>query len=131
MRGVGAFGYFDMETRRYRMFRPPQVASHEISALLVERDEVWLGLDSFIEDISTAPGGLIRWNREAHQLRYYPLEFVVNTITRRGDSIYLATNGGYAILRDGTLRRFATRNVVNRPSQSVPVDMFPPPPTHY
>jgi hypothetical protein len=77
MRGVGAFGYFDMDTRRYQLFRPREVAPYEISAMLVERDSVWLGLDSFVEDISSVPGGLIRWSRETRQVRRYPLELVV------------------------------------------------------
>ncbi|MBV9182934.1 MAG: hypothetical protein JO356_16620, partial [Acidobacteria bacterium] len=38
--GVGAFGYFDMNMRKYVMFSPPQVAPFEISALLVEPDVV-------------------------------------------------------------------------------------------
>jgi hypothetical protein len=131
MRGVGAFGYFDMDTRRYELFRPPEVAPYEISAILVEQDSVWLGLDSFGEDISTVPGGLVRWNRETQQVRRYPLEFVVNTITRRGESLYLATNGGYAVLRNGALQRFATRKAANGETKSVPIDKFPPPPSHY
>lgn len=64
--GVGAFGYFDMKTRRYRLFSPPEVAHWQISALLVETDVVWLGFDHFGEDISTSPGGLARWDRKAN-----------------------------------------------------------------
>jgi hypothetical protein len=35
--GVGAFGYFDMDTRQYQLFSPVEIARWEISALLVER----------------------------------------------------------------------------------------------
>lgn len=59
-RGVGAFGYFDCDTRTYTLFRPPEVAPWEVSAMLVTLDTVWLGLDRFQEDISTAP---VVWSR--------------------------------------------------------------------
>jgi len=77
MRGVGAFGYFDTQARRYQLFSPHEVASNEISAMLVEHDQVGLALDHFGEDISTVPGGLVCWNRETHQVRQYKIEFVV------------------------------------------------------
>lgn len=57
-KGVGAFGWFDTATRAYTIFRPPEVARNEASAILVEANTVWLGLDRFGEDISTSPGGL-------------------------------------------------------------------------
>ena len=56
-------GYFDTATRKYTLFSPPEVARYEISAILVEPERVWIALDHFGEDISTSPGGLVRWNR--------------------------------------------------------------------
>lgn len=122
MRGVGAFGYFDTSTRRYMLFSPPEVAPYEISAILVERERVWLGLDRFGEDISTSPGGLVRWNRLTHEIQRYPLEFVVDSIRVEGDSLRLKTRDGYALFRDGDLRRFL--------ANGKPIAKFPPPPTH-
>ncbi len=122
MRGVGAFGYFDTATRRYTLFSPPEVARYEISAILVEPDRVWLALDQFVEDISTVPGGLVRWNRMTHEIHKYPLEFVVSGIRAEGDSLRLETRDGYALFRDGEIRRFLTNG---RPTAK-----FPPPPTH-
>lgn len=46
MTGVGAFGYFDTDTRRYHLFSPREMAPYETSAILVEPDSVWVGLDS-------------------------------------------------------------------------------------
>ena len=66
-RGVGAFGYFDTETRAYRLFSP-RVAPYEIGAILVEPDAVWVGLDHQGEDISAFPGGLVRWDRSTEQV---------------------------------------------------------------
>lgn len=122
-RGVGAFGYFDTATRGYTLFSPPEVARYEISAILVEPDRVWIALDRFGEDISTSPGGIVRWNRMTHEVQKYPLEFVVNSIRPEGDSLRLKTRDGYALFRDGEVRRFL-------PSGK-PIVKFPPPPTHH
>jgi hypothetical protein len=123
MRGVGAFGYFDAATRRYTLFSPREVAAWEISAILVEKDVVWLGLDRFHEDISTAPGGLVRWNRTTHEARHYPLEFVIDRIRREGGSLRFSSRYGYALFRDGEVRRYST--------SGKPMAKFPPPPSHY
>jgi hypothetical protein len=91
MKGVGAFGYFDASTRQYTLFSLREVAAWETSALLVEKDVVWLGLDRFGEDISTSPGGLVRWDRTTHEARHYAFEFVINRIRREGDSLRFPT----------------------------------------
>jgi hypothetical protein len=122
IRGVGAFGYFDTATRRYTLFSPPDVARYEISAILVEPDRAWIALDQFGEDISTSPGGLVRWNRTTHETRKYPLEFGINGIRVEGDSLRLKTRDGYALFRDGNVSRFLTNGR--------PIAKFPPPPTH-
>ncbi|MGP0076513.1 MAG: hypothetical protein ACLPWF_31750 [Bryobacteraceae bacterium] len=120
--GVGAFGYFDTSTRTYTLFSPPEVARYEVSAILVERDRVWLALDQFVEDISTVPGGLVRWDRSTHEIQKYPLEFAVDSIQRDGTSLRLKTRDGYALFRDGQLRRFL--------NGGRPIAKFPPAPTH-
>lgn len=120
-KGVGAFGYFDTATRTYTLFSPPEVARYEISAIRVEPEWVWLGLDQFGEDISKSPGGLVRWNRTTHEAHHYALEFEVENIRVEGDSLRLETRGGYALFRDGQLRRFLTNGK--------PIAKFPPPPT--
>ena len=122
MRGVGAFGYFDTATRRYTLFSPPGVARYEISAILVEPDRVWMALDQFVEDISTTPGGLVRWDRTTHETHIYPLEFGIDSIRVEGDSLRLKTRRGYALFRDGNVSRFL--------ANGKPIAKFPPPPTH-
>jgi hypothetical protein len=121
--GVGAFGYFDTAARQYTLFSPPEVARYEVSAMLVEPRAVWLGLDRFIEDISTEPGGLVRWDRGTHATHFYPLEFTIARIQRQGDALRLETRYGHALFHDGIVRRFL--------SNGIPVATFPPPPTHY
>lgn len=121
--GLGTFGYFDTATRKYTLFSPPEVAPWELSAILVEPDSVWLGLDSFTEDVSTVPDGLVRWDRATHTVHFYPLEFAITKIRREGSALRLETRYGHALFQDGTTRRFL--------SNGIPVRTFPPPPTHY
>jgi hypothetical protein len=122
MKGVGTFGYFDTSTRTYTLFSPPEVARYEISAILVESDRVWIALDRFGEDISRSPGGLVRWNRMTDEIQKYPLEFVVESIRVDSASLRLKTHDGYALFRNGDLRRFLTNGRS--------IAKFPPPPTH-
>jgi len=122
MLGVGAFGYFDTASRKYTLFSPPEIARYEISAILVEPANVWLGLDQFVEDISTVPGGLVRWNRKTHQVHKYSLEFNVISIRGQDDSLRLKTRDGYALFRAGKVRRFL--------ADGRPIEKFPPPPSH-
>lgn len=79
----------------------------EVSAILVEPDAVWLALDHFGEDISTAPGGLAVWNRRTRAIQRSPLEFNISSMTRTGGALRLTTNGGYALFEyGGQVRRF-------------------------
>jgi hypothetical protein len=122
-RGVGAFGYFDSSIRAYTLFSPPEVARYEVSAILVQPDCVWLGLDRFVEDISKKPGGLVRWDRRTQEVQRYPLEFVIQGIRAAGDSLRLEARAGYALFRGGVLRRFL--------ADGKPIAKFPPPPTQH
>jgi hypothetical protein len=122
-RGVGAFGYFDTATRKYALFSPPEVVSYQVSTILVQPDTVWLGLDQFVEDISTVPGGLLRWNRATQKVQKYPLEFVIQNIQAEDDSLRLKTRAGYALFHDGEVHRFL--------ANGRPIAKFAPPPSHY
>jgi hypothetical protein len=108
---------------RVHPFSPPEVARYEISAILVEPNAVWIALDRFGEDISKAPGGLIRWNRVTHEMQRYALEFVVDSIRVEGEWLRLKTRDGYALLRGGQIQRFL--------ANGWPIAKFPPPPTHH
>lgn len=133
-RGVGAFGYFDMKTRRYVLFSPPEIARWETSALRVEADAVWLALDRFGEDVSTSPGGLMRWSRGDHGVRFYPLEFVISRIGRdmkSPDWLLLETREGYALFREGEVQRFRVESTANGKKTAVRIARFPPPPMIY
>jgi hypothetical protein len=132
--GVGAFGYFDMQTCKYVLYSPRSVARWEISALLVEPETVWLGLDHFGEDISTAPGGLIRWDRNSHRVQHYPLEFIVQHLRRDKDhssTLVLTTPKGYALFQNGQVRRFRVEQTPDGRRIAVSIKRFPPAPSLY
>ena len=124
-RGVGAFGYFDASTRGYEMFSPPEIAPFEITAILVEPDTVWVGLDHSGEAISPDPGGFAEWNRTTHAVHRYDTEFEVSKIERSGDSLRLTSIGGYAVLHEGKIARFKVEN-----GKAVSIERFPPLPTN-
>jgi hypothetical protein len=132
--GVGAFGYFDMQTRQYRLFRPREIARWGTSALLVEPDAVWITLEIFGEDISASPGGLLRWDRNDHHIGHYPVEFVVDHLrrdTKDSSVLVLTTRGGYALFRNGEARRFRVEKSANGTKTAVHIERFPPPPSIY
>jgi hypothetical protein len=112
------------------MYSPSEVAPYEVSAILVEPDLVWVALDQFVEDISTFPGGLVRWNKATEAVQRYPIEFVVTRIARQGEWLRLTTNGGYALLKNGELQRFQLRTNAGGKTEETPIARFPPPPSH-
>jgi hypothetical protein len=130
--GVGAFGYFDTTTRKYLIFSPPEIARWEISALLVEPDIVWVALDTFVEDISRFPGGLIRWDRGDHRVQHYSLEFVVIHIrldSKDSSTLVLTTHGGYALFKNGLVQRYRIEKSPAGKDVAVRINRFPPPPS--
>jgi hypothetical protein len=130
-RGVGAFGYFDAATRLYQLYSPPEVAPYEVSAILVEPNVIWLGLDYSSEDISVFPGGLVEWNKTTQTVYRYPIEFVVSKIERQGGSVRLTTREGYALLTGDTIQRFQVSTNTNGKVETTPIKKFPPPPSHH
>ncbi len=103
-----------MKARKYVLFSPPEIARWEISALLVEPDAVWLALDHFGEDISTSPGGLIRWDRNDHHIQKYPLEFVIHRIrrsTKDATALVLATRADMRCCWTGRCRDFVHKHL--------------------
>jgi len=130
-RGVGAFGYFDAATRQCQLYSPPDVAPYEVSAILVEPNVVWLGLDYSSEDISIFPGGLVEWNKTTQAIHRYPIEFVVSQIERQAGELRLTTKDGFALLQNGVLSRFLVRTDAAGKMQITSIARFPPPPSSH
>ena len=123
--GTGGFGYFDADKRRYVLFRPPPIIPWSVSALLVEENNVWLGLVGRTEG-SKYFAGLMRYDRHTGQVekfqfvasgcasatRFCSYE-VITQIKRWRDSLYLATDHGLLILRDNKLTRYTFEPTIN------------------
>lgn len=105
MTGVGGFGYFDADQRRYRIYSPPLVRDASATAILVEPDTVWMGLASHSEWRSYG-AGLAGFDRTSEQIRHLVLSEVVGAIARAGPTLVMSTEAGIASLENGRLRRF-------------------------
>lgn len=99
--GVGAIGAFDSVTHRYAMRYLPEIKQWSGSAILLDGDDVWVGLMHRPEGANFG-GGLLRYNKNTRAVRVYPLgRDVINTIDKIGDKIYCGTtNGLYMVTGD-------------------------------
>ena len=103
--GVGGFGYFDPEERKYVVFSTAELADWSASALLVEEKDIWLGLVGHPEG-ATYSGGLLRYERDSGEAEEFDVGEVISQIKRWQGSLYLATANGLYILQDDRLTRY-------------------------
>ena len=114
--GIGGFGYFDPDERRFVVFSPPEIVRSSVSALLVEDEEIWLALGDY--GFSNYSDGLLRYERNSKDLehfivgknrchgnRYCSVEFITQ-IKRWKDSLYLASTNGLFVLQENYLTRY-------------------------
>jgi hypothetical protein len=103
--GVGAIGSFDSVTHKYEMRYPPGLAAWSGSALLLDGDEIWVGLMRRPEGANYS-GGLLRYNRVTGAVADFKVADVINTIDRTGDTIYCGTSNGLYTIRGSQVRHF-------------------------
>ena len=103
--GVGGFGYFDPEERKYVVFSPAELADWSASALLVEEKDIWLGLVGRPEG-ATYSGGLLRYERDSGEAEEFDIGEIISQIKRWQGSLYLATANGLYVLQDDRLTRY-------------------------
>ena len=103
--GVGGFGFFDNQTKRYKLWSPQEIVDWSATAMLVEPEAVWIGL-TFRSEYRDISGGLLRFDRATGTCTKLALPDLIYEITRVGNSLVLATDFGAAVLRDGKVRRF-------------------------
>lgn len=95
--GVGAFGYFDLDARTWRLFRPRAILDWSVSAILVERDVVWTGLVDYPEGRGSS-GGLLRWTARTQAARTHAIPDKIAAIRRVGSRLYIGTENGLYVL---------------------------------
>ncbi len=102
--GVGGYGVFDIETRQSEMHYLKEAADWSCSAVLVDGDEIWLGLRDRPEGPDFS-GGLLRYDRVTGKSTHYEIPEIIFAIARREDRIYIATANGVGVIREGKLSR--------------------------
>ena len=112
MSGIGGFGYFDGETRKYRIFSPPEVRDWSVSAMLVEPEAIWLSL-LHRGEYGDSGGGVIRFDRATQQVNQYKLAAIASSITRYQGRLYFGTSGGVAVLDSDRIREFFIEYAAN------------------
>lgn len=123
MAGMGGFGYFDTEAGKYALYSPPEVRRWSVSAILIERDAIWLALVHRGE-YGDNSGGVLRWDRGSGKVTRFAMPAVTSVITRYRNKLYFATSDGIAALAGSRLRNFfvdygldGTRRVVEETTQ--------------
>ena len=96
--GIGAIGTFDIATRKYQMSYLPEITPWSGSAILLDGDNLWIGLKRRPEGAEIG-GGLLRYNMRAGAVNAFGIPDVIFTIDRAGDAIYCGTSHGLYMLR--------------------------------
>lgn len=95
--GVGGVGYFNLKEKKYNITYSTQIAAYGCSAIMAEKEKVWVGLTHQPEG-ATSPQGLAVLNTVTNDIALYEIPSIINIIKRVGDSIILGCNDGIYIL---------------------------------
>ena len=103
--GVGGFGYFDLETRKFHMIPTQEIVNWSVSAMSVAPDAVWLALVENGEYGSTG-GGLLRYDRQSGAVQRFRSKDITIQLVRQGDMVLAATSEGIMVMEAGHARRY-------------------------
>jgi hypothetical protein len=102
--GVGALGYFDIAQQKFVFLEIPEVVDWSVSAILVEDQTLWAGLQNNPEGASRS-GGLLRHDLKTSSSRVYPIEDLIRRIYRFGNALLISTTNGVYVVTEGRLVR--------------------------
>jgi hypothetical protein len=102
---VGAIGTFDASTHKFEMRYLPEIAPWSGSAILLDGDDIWVGLSRRPEGAEYGVG-LLRYNKVTGAVTKYAVADLIHTIDRIGDTIYCGTSNGLYIVRGDQVRQF-------------------------
>lgn len=91
--GAGAIGSFDIVSKQYAMKYPREIVCCSASAMLLDGDILWIGLERNDAGIRTSRG-LLAYDINADAAAVYPVNEYIHGIGRSGDRIYAATSHG-------------------------------------
>lgn len=100
--GIGGIGYFDFETRKYRINYLKEIADWSTSSIYVDNEHIWLGLVGYPEGAAYS-GGLAKYNIKSGKTIKYAVPEIINTIYKFDEKLYLGTSDGVYILSDRNL----------------------------
>ena len=100
--GIGAIGTFDIPTRKYQMRYLPEIVEWSGSSILLDGNDLWIGLKRRPEGADYG-GGLLRYNTKTGAARKYSIPDVIYTIDRVGNALYCGSSHGLYMVRDDQL----------------------------
>lgn len=103
--GVGGFGYFDTEQRRYVLFSPPEIRNYSVSALCVTGNVLWMATHQSSEYVGY-PGSLLQFEIAEKRIRSYPFESLVQQMISYKDVLYFACQEGIAVFKNRRFYRY-------------------------
>lgn len=114
MTRLRARGIFDPVPRPGRVVEidecldTPLVRQWSVSAVLVEKDSIYAGLvDRGGRELRS--GGLLRYHRASRRVTVYSVPDPIHSLARVDESMFVGTNRGAYMLKDGAFTRIVYR----------------------
>ena len=117
--GIGAIGAFDIYSRRYEMQYLPEVVHWSASAILLDGNDLWIGLKQRPEGADRGRG-LLRYNIQSSAAQTFPVPDVIFTLNFAGDALYCGTSHGLYMLRADQLIQLRFEPDVNGKLTMIP-----------
>lgn len=95
--GVGGIGTFDLKTQSYEVIYIPALKDFSVSAILVEGDEVWLGLYGQPE-AEPYGAGIVLYDVKSKIVQKYDVPGIASRIEKYGSTTYITTSEGFSII---------------------------------
>jgi hypothetical protein len=89
-----------------------EIADWSATALLVENDNLWVGLARRPEG-AVMPGGLARIDRRSGKVTKFDVAAIIHRIVRWNRSIYMGTSEGIFVLSEGKLNHLSVAPDLN------------------
>lgn len=96
--GIGAIGSFDIKSRHYEMEYLPEVIHWSASAMILDGNNLWIGLKQRPEGADIGKG-LLRYNFQSGGIQSFPIPDVIYNLNFAGDALYCGTSHGLYMLR--------------------------------
>jgi hypothetical protein len=96
--GIGAIGSFEIASRRYEMQYLPEIVHWSASTMILDGDDLWIGLKQRPEGAEIGRG-LLRYNIATGTAQLFPIPDVIFTLGFAGDALYCGTSHGLYMLR--------------------------------